>query len=104
MGMGIGINTECPDEGEVKGWQEPVACYVWFTSEGEPIPKRMKYKDAHGVVQEVKEIHVVSSSEKNYCGIPTVEYECNCYLYGREWRFKLLYYLERHIWKLLWKE
>lgn len=104
MGMGIGINAEKPDEGAVRGWQESVACYVWFTSGGEAVPKRMKYKDRDGNIQEIRDIQVESSSEKNYCGIPTIEYECNCHLYGREWRFRLLYYLERHVRKLLWKE
>lgn len=103
MGMGIGINSEKPDEGEVRGWQEPVACYVWFTSNGQVIPKRLKYLDAEGCVQEIRGIHVVSSSEKNYCGIPTVEYDCSCVIGNREYTFRLLYYLERHIWKLLWK-
>lgn len=103
MGMGIGINSERPDEGKVRGWQEPVACYVWFTSEGKAIPKRLKYLDTEGFVQEIRGIHVVSSSEKNYCGIPTVEYDCNCIIGNREYAFRLLYYLERHIWKLLWK-
>lgn len=103
MGMGIGINSEKPDEREVRGWQEPVACYVWFTSEGKAIPKRLKYLDTEGFVQEIRGIHVVSSSEKNYCGIPTVEYDCNCIIGNREYAFRLLYYLERHIWKLLWK-
>lgn len=103
MGMGIGINSERPDEGKVRGWQEPVACYVWFTSEGKAIPKRLKYLDTEGCVQEIKGIHVISSSEKNYCGIPTVEYDCNCIIGNRKYAFRLLYYLERHIWKLLWK-
>ena len=103
MGMGIGINSERPDEGKVRGWQEPVACYVWFTSEGKAIPKSLKYLDTEGCVQEIKGIHVISSSEKNYCGIPTVEYDCNCIIGNREYAFRLLYYLERHIWKLLWK-
>ena len=53
MGMGIGINSERPDEGKVRGWQEPVACYVWFTSEGKAIPKRLKYLDTEGCVQEI---------------------------------------------------
>lgn len=103
MGMGIGINSEKPDEGEVRGWQEPVACYVWFTSEGQAIPKRLKYLDEEGGMQEIRGIHVVSSSEKNYCGILTVEYDCSCTIGNREYLFRLLYYLERHIWKLLWK-
>ena len=40
MGMGIGINTERPDEGQLRGRQEPVACYVWFTSTGRAMPRK----------------------------------------------------------------
>ena len=45
MSMGIGINSEQPDAGELKGRQEPVACGVWFTSEGVAMPKMLKFRD-----------------------------------------------------------
>lgn len=103
MAMGIGINDSRPDEGRLRGHQEAVACYVWFTSEGEVMPKRMKYKDPEGNIQEVRNIRVLSHKQNNYCGIPAIRYECSCCLFGREWEFSLIYYLERHEWKLLWK-
>lgn len=103
MGMGIGINTEKPDEGRIKGCQEPVACYVWFTSTGKVMPKRLKYQRKDGSIGEIDHIHVVTSRQKNYCGIPTIEYECNCTFADREYDFQLLYYLEEHKWAMYWK-
>ena len=83
MGMGIGINTERPDEGRIKGFQEPVACYVWFTSTGKVMPKRLKYQRKDGSIGQIDHIHVMTSQHKNYCGIPTIEYECNCMIADR---------------------
>ena len=45
MSMGIGINTQKPDAGEIRGRQEDIACGVWFTSGGNPIPQLVKYKE-----------------------------------------------------------
>ena len=38
MSMGIGINTQNPDEGELKRDLEEIACGVWFTSTGAVMP------------------------------------------------------------------
>lgn len=103
MGMGIGINAEQPDEGALNGHQEPVACYVWFTSSGAVMPKRLKYRDQQGVIREIRGIHVQSHKETNYCGIPAVRYECDCVMWERKYEFSLIFYLERHEWKLIWK-
>lgn len=104
MGMGIGINAGHPDEGELAGKQEPVACYVWFTSTGKAMPKRIKYMDRYGAVREVWGIHVLSHKESRYCGIPAVRYECSCEISGAEYLFTLIYYIEKHEWKLLWRD
>ena len=45
MSMGIGINTQNPDEGELKRDLEEIACGVWFTSTGAVMPKLVKYQD-----------------------------------------------------------
>lgn len=103
MGMGIGINVHAPDEGVVKGRQEEVACGVWFTSTGVAMPKMIKYKDREGVIHTLSGIHVKSSRQKNYCGIPVWEYECDAVISGRCHTFFLLYYMERQKWQILWK-
>lgn len=102
MGMGIGINAAPPDEGPVKGLQEPVACYVWFTSTGMVMPKRLKYQGPDGLIHEIRGIQVLAWKQTYYCGIPAIRYECRCMRGRSEVLFILLFYLEEHIWKLLW--
>lgn len=103
MGMGIGINAEHPDAGEVRGRQEPVACGVWFTSEGNAVPKLLKFQDEEGLIHTITHIQVVFSEKKQYCGIPLIEYQCNAEIAGMLYSFGLLYYIERQEWKILWK-
>lgn len=103
MGMGIGINDQTPDAGAVKGKMEEVACGVWFTSTGKSIPKILKFKDIEGKIHTITNIHVISEEEKFYCGIPSTEYECDTTIGERKYCFKLLFYLERKEWKILWK-
>lgn len=103
MGMGIGINTFTPDAGNVKGHQEAIACGVWFTSTGTAIPKMIKFLDEEGCEHILSHIHVRSSEQKFYCGIPTIEYVCETDLGSQRLEFHLLYYIDRQQWKLLWK-
>lgn len=103
MGMGIGINAEEPDAGAIRGHQEPVACGVWYTSTGTAIPKLLKFQDDNGEIHTLTNLHVLSCEKKNYCGIPTLEYECDVMLRSRRYRFHLLFYIERQEWKVLWK-
>lgn len=104
MGMGIGINDQRPDAGIVKGIQEPVACGAWFTSTGRAIPKTVKFQDARGELHMLEGIQILSWEEKYYCGIPSLEYECQATEGPRTTRFLLLFYPERREWKILWKE
>lgn len=102
--MDVGIYEQRPDAGEIKGVQEPVACGVWFTSTGRAIPKAVKFQDAEGQLHMLKEIQVLSWEEKYYCGIPSVEYECETAEGQKRIPFRLLFYPERREWKILWKE
>lgn len=104
MGMGIGINSQKPDEGRIRGRQNSVACYVWFTSRGEVMPKMIKFCDEDGEIHTIQHVHVVSREQKNYCGIPTLEFCCSAEIAAVRYDFLLLYYTERQEWKLLWKE
>lgn len=45
MSMGIGTNTQKPDEGELKRKMKEIACSVWYTSKGRTIPMMFKYQD-----------------------------------------------------------
>lgn len=103
MGMGIGINVQNPDAGEIKGSLEDVACGVWFTSTGKSIPKILKFRDMAGEIHTVTNIHVISSEEKFYCGILSIEYECDTIMKDKKYYFRLVFYVERREWKILWK-
>lgn len=104
MGMGIGTNTQKPDEGEIKGIQEEIACGIWFTSTGRTIPKMIKFMDHEGVLQVIDNIRILKMEKKYYCGIPLMEYNCSTLVGNQEYLFKLYYYLEDCIWKIEWKK
>ena len=75
--MGIGINTQNPDEGELKRDLEEIACGVWFTSTGAVMPKLVKYQDEEGLLHTISQIRVLTQDKKFYCGIPIQEYRCS---------------------------
>ena len=55
MSMGIGTNTQNPDEGELKRDLEKIACGVWFTSTGSVMPKLVKYQDEEGLLHTISQ-------------------------------------------------
>ena len=73
MSMGIGTNTQNPDEGELKRDLEKIACGVWFTSTGSVMPKLVKYQDDEGLLHTISPgIPVQCSSGKSRVSIPAV--------------------------------
>ena len=64
MSMGIGTNTQKPDEGELKRKMKEIACSVWYTSKGRTIPMMFKYQDEEGVIHKVTHINVQKQAEK----------------------------------------
>ena len=102
MGMGIGTNTQNPDEGELKRNLEKIACGVWFTSNGVAMPKLVKYQDEEGLVHSISQIHVLAQEKKYYCGIPIQEYRCSTVFENQEYLFRLYHYLETNCWKISW--
>ena len=103
MSMGIGTNTQNPDEGELKRDLEKIACGVWFTSTGAVMPKLVKYQDEEGLLHTISQIRVLTQDKKFYCGIPIQEYRCSTVVENQEYRFRLYYYLETSCWKISWE-
>ncbi len=103
MSMGIGTNTVLPDEGITKGRQHAVACYTWFTSTGRTLPKLIKYQDEEGQIQTLTNFRILHQCEKYFCGIKTLEYECELFTHFQTIPFRLLFYVEQQEWKLWWK-
>ena len=104
MSMGIGINTQHADEGELQRKMEEIACGVWFTCRGAASPKLIKYQDEEGMIHSISPIQVLSKEKKYYCGIPIQEYRCRTVSENREYLFRLYYYMETNCWKLSWEE
>lgn len=102
MNMGIGINARRLDEGELNRPQEEVACGVWFTSTGDIMPKKLKYRDSEGGIHSIDQIRVLWKESRRYCGIPVWEYCCRTVYENREYLFRLYYYTETGCWKLSW--
>ena len=92
------------DAGELRSRRVPIACGVWFTSTGRLIPLSVKWKDDEGFLRMLTGIRVVTVEDKNYCGLPSTEYECEAEYCGARVHFHLLYYAVRREWKLLWND
>lgn len=102
MAFGIETNTNKPDEGELKGKQETIACDCWFTSSGSTLPRFIKYQDYSGEIHSIGNIHVYKVSKKRYCGITVMEYVCSALENDHIYEFKLLFHLEACKWKIIW--
>ena len=68
MNMGIGINSQKPDEGQLSRKLEEVACGVWFTSKGTAMPQLIKYQDQEGLIHSISQIRVITREKKYYWG------------------------------------
>lgn len=76
--FGIGINTQGTHAGEVKGNITKIACESWFTSEGDVTPRLVKFIDENGKVKSVNHENILVNykEQKNYSGIPSIEFDC----------------------------
>ncbi len=102
MAFGIGTNAQKTDAGPVRGKQLEVACECWFTSRGEVLPRLIKFMDENGEVQTVKDFRVNYNEEKNYAGVPSVEYGCTMSINHREHDVKLVFFKEECRW-VMWR-
>ena len=100
MGLGIGTNTEKPTEEKLYSKQYTVACGVWFTSTGRTLPKLIKFESDEGVLQTLSDFHILYECDKNFCGIPTIEYHCQYTNNNKTFPFLLLFYIEEKKWKV----
>ncbi|MGI6070067.1 MAG: hypothetical protein ACOYBE_06525 [Blautia sp.] len=103
MAFGIGVNTERPDLGPLRGPQEDVACDCWFSSTGNTIPRMIKYQDKEGQIHRLEGIRVREIRRHRRCGISMVEYKCSVCVEGQEYKFLLMFHMEACQWKLIWE-
>ena len=96
--FGIGINTQSTESGKIRGTQIEIACACWFTSLGKPTPYMIKFKDDNDEIQTVKEIFVKYMEQKNYSGIPSLEYLCTIVINNIQHEVKLIFFKDECKW------
>ncbi len=101
MGFRIGDIADKRENGSLKGIQREIACECWFTSRGKSIPKLIKVMDEEGVLHTIRDIQLLTTEEKTYCGIQTVEHLCRINLGGRMETVKLIFTKESCKWAIV---
>ena len=80
-----------------------IACDVWFTSTGMPMPRNFMFEGRDGNRHKVIVDKVFQTDEKNYSGIRSFEYLCQAIIGGLLHKFKLVFFCEACKWVLLVK-
>lgn len=101
MGFQLGDIIEKREHGILHGIQREIACGCWFTSNGKSIPKIIKVMDEEGLLHTVPDIELLTTEEKTYCGIQTVEHLCRIALRGKIGIVKLIYTKESCKWTII---
>ena len=101
MGFQLGDIAERTEHGVLRGIQRDIACECWFTSKGRSIPKIIKVMDEEGMLHTIREIQLLTSEEKTYSGIQTIEHLCRIRLDGRIETVKLVFTKENCKWALV---
>ncbi len=96
--FGIGTNTQRTDAGKIRGMQRDIACACWFAGQKKPVPYLIKFVDENGEIQTVNEIKVNSAEQKNYSGIPSMEYNCDIVVNEIRHNVKLIFLMEECKW------
>lgn len=102
MGMGIGINVQEKEGGEIIGKQEDVGVLTWFTATGKVIPKLLKVRMEDGQIYAIENIKVIGRDHTHYCGLTANTFNCSAMLGARCYYFRLIYYLRNQEWKIVW--
>lgn len=98
MAFKTGMDVYPADSGERRGAYAEIACECWFTSTGGMLPLMVKVKDEQGRIHTVKEIAVHFTEEKNYAGVPSIEFDVGLELEGLRKNTKLIYLKEECRW------
>ena len=101
MGFRLGDIADKRENGVLRGIQREIGCECWFTSKGKSIPKIIKVMDEEGMLHTIREIQVLTTEEKTFCGIQTVEHLCRINLGGRMETVKLVFTKEDCKWAIV---
>lgn len=100
MAFRLGDILEKTEQGAPKGIQREIACECWFTSKGKSIPQWIKVLDEEGTLHTIKGVEVLSTEEKAYSGIETVEHLCRITIEGKQTLVKLIFTKETCQWTI----
>ncbi len=101
MGFRLGDIAEHTESGNLKGIQREIACECWFTSKGKTMPQLIKVMDDKGVLHTIRDIDVITSEEKTYSGIQTIEHTCKIEVFGRTHLVKLIFRKDTCRWTIV---
>lgn len=102
MTFGIGTNMERPNA-IVRGEQVEIACQSWTTCSGKTTPIMIKIEDEDGEIRTIRQIQVHSQEKKQFCGIPSEEFDCTIVILGQKIPVKLIHYMTEGKWVLVYK-
>lgn len=101
MAFGTPYNEFQIDSGEINGDRRDISCLSWFPHGNDPYPISFKFKGDDDAIISVKDIKVLTTEDKRYCGIPSKEYKCRAVIGGLFHDFKLIFYLETCKWEMV---
>lgn len=104
MGFALEQQTERLQEKAVAGKYRKAAVSCWFTSNGKSMPQLVKYEDAEGNIQCIRNIRLLKTEEKYFAGIPMKRYDCCAEDSGMRREFTLLFHVENGTWDIVWRE
>lgn len=78
-----------------------IACKIWFTASGNPMPLSFKFEGDDGTIQTISQLQVHYCEDKNFSGIPSKEYGCSACIGGIIHEFKLIFYIEACKWVMI---
>ena len=102
MGFRLGDIAEKTENGILNGTRREIACDCYFTATGKSIPRWIKIRNEKtGEIYTIRGIEAISTEEKSFCGIDTVEHVCRLNLNGTQHLVKLIYTKETCKWSLI---
>ena len=101
MGFVVGAGEQAGEERAVPGHWQKVAVDCWFTTTGRAMPRMVKYEDADGCLQMIRDIHVIKQEQKNFAGIYRHRFDCRAEVDEYEREFILLFHVKEHTWDMV---
>lgn len=90
------------DAGDLRGISCEVACGCWFTASGKIMPQIIRALDEEGCLHTIRVLEIISTTEKNFSGIETVEAVCRIAMRENKETFvKLIFTKKTCTWRII---